>query len=385
MSAATEAAAKAKAEAEAKAKAAAKGIPAAGAMPFIPNKEGKVKTYIWSVDSKGNLIKVEATTAKKSFATLTEQEQTALAQQLIATNIVPTVNAAKSLWDKLVDGATASYKGGKQETPWDVLKTLAANTPINTGITGTQIREYDPVTANAYLNNIALSIGFDATQLSDKDRADFATKIKEAAGSSGKITQRTVTASGTETVVTPDVFDPKTFAENWLWAKVNFNDVTKLPTKAITALTSVKQILRGNGIDYLSDAEVSKIAVNIASGKEDINALKIQFADEASKYYPLLASRLKANPGLSVMDILSPAVSQIAKWLEIDPTTIDLTNPYLDNYARPDGLAGKVDMPSMADFITKLKNSPESEKTTWKNEAARSAATSMASAMGYPI
>lgn len=361
-------------------------VPAAPVMPNIPLKGStKVKTYIWSIDSKGNLIKVEATTAKKSFATLTEQEQTALSQQLINTNQTPTTTSLKSLWDKLVDGATASYKGGKQETPWDVLRTLAANTPINTGITSTQIREYDPVTANAYLNNIALSIGFDVTQLSDKDRADFATKIKEAAGSSGKITQRTVTTSGTETVVTPDVFDPKIFAENWLWAKVNFNDVTKLPTKAITALTSVKQILRGNGIDYLSDAEVSKIAVNIASGKENLDALKIQFADEASKYYPLLAPRLKANLGLSVMDLLSPAIKAIATYHEIDPNTIDLTNPYLDNYARPDGLAGKVNMPSMADFINTLKNSPEAEKTSWANEAARSAATSMAKAMGYPV
>lgn len=361
-------------------------VPAAPIIPIISIKDlNKIKTYIWSVDSKGNLIKVEASTAKKSFTILTEEEQTALAQQLINTNQIPTTTSLKSLWDKLVDGATASYKGGKQETPWDVLKTLAANTPINTGIISTQIREYDPITANAYLNNIALGIGFDVTQLSDKDRADFATKIKAAAGESGKITQKTITSGGVETVVTPDVFDPKVFAENWLWAKVNLGDTTKLPTKAITTLTSVKQILRGNGIDYLSDAEVNKMAVDFAAGRINVAKLQTKYTEEAAKYYPLLAPRLKENPSLTVMDILSPAINAIAKWHELDPNSIDLTNPYLDNYARPDGLVGKKDMPSMADFINTLKNSPEAEKTTWANEAARGAAISMARAMGYGI
>jgi hypothetical protein len=85
------------------------------------------------------------------------------------------------------------------------------------------------------------------------------------------------------------------------------------------------------------------------------------------------------------MDLLNPAVNAIAKWLEIDPNSIDLTNPYLDKYARPDGAAGKTAMPSMADFITSLKNSPDAEKTTWANEAARGAATGLARAMGFGI
>lgn len=358
-------------------------------IPTIPTKGSTKKppAYIWTIDDKGKVVKMEASVAKKAFATLPESAQTALAQQLMNTNVMPTTSSLKSLWDKIVDGAAAQYKAGKKSTPWDVLKTLAKNTPVNTGVTSTILKDYDPIVANAYLNNVAATIGFDVNQLTEADKADFAAKIKEAASGFGKTTTRVINpqTGATETTTTPDLFDPKAFAENWLWAKVNLGDPTKLPTTAITALSSVKKILRNNGIDELSPIEVNKLAVNLASGKVNAASLQAEYSQKAARNYPLLADRLLANPEASVMDLLSPAVSAIAKWLEIDPNTIDLTNPYLDKYARPDGAAGKVAMPSMADFITSLKNSPDAEKTTWANEAARGAATGLARAMGFGI
>lgn len=358
-------------------------------IPVIAGKGSTKKppAYIWTIDADGKAVKMEATVAKKSFATLPESAQTALAQQLINTNVMPTTTSLKSLWDKIVDGAAAEYKAGKKSTPWDVLKIMAKNTPVNTGVTSTIFKEYDAVAANAYLNNVAATIGFDISQLSDADKADFAAKIKEASAGSGKQTTKVINplTGESETTVTPDLFDPKAFAENWLWAKVNLGDPTKLPTTAITALTSVKKILRNNGIDELSPMEVNKLAVNLASGKVNATALQAEYSKKAAQNYPLLADRLLANPEASVMDLLSPAVSAIAKWLEIDPNTVDLTNPYLDKYARPDGAAGKTPMPSMADFITSLKNSPDAEKTSWANEAARGAATGLARAMGFGV
>lgn len=355
----------------------------------IPTKGSTKKppAYIWTIDAKGKVVKMEATIAKKSFATLPESAQTALAQQLMNTNVVPTTSSLKSLWDKIVDGAAAEYKAGKKSTPWDVLKILQKNTPVNTGVTATYFKDYNPVIANAYLNNVAATIGFDVSQLSDADKADFAAKMKEAASEFGKQTTRIINplTGEQETTTTPDLFDPKTFAENWLWTKVNLGDPSKLPTTAITALTSVKKILRNNGIDYLGEMEINKLAVNLASGNTSATALQTEFSKKAAQNYPLLADRLLANPEASVMDLLSPAVNAIAKWLEIDPNSIDLTNSYLDKYARPDGAAGKAAMPSMADFINTLKNSPDAEKTTWANEAARQGATGLARAMGFGI
>jgi hypothetical protein len=355
---------------------------------FLPKgSTKKPPAYIWTINADGKVVKMEASIAKKSFATLPESAQSRLAQQLINTNVLPTTTSLKSLWDKIVDGATAEYKAGKKSTPWDVLKTLAKNTPVNTGISSTVLKDYNPVVANAYLNNVAATIGFDVNQLTDADKADFAKKIKEAASGFGKQTTKIINplTGETETTITPDLFDPKTFAENWLWAKVNLGDPSKLPTTAITALTSVKKILRNNGIDYLGEMEINKLAVSLASGKTSATSLQAEYSKKAAQNYPLLADRLLANPDASVMDLLSPAVTAIAKWLEIDPNSIDLTNSYLDKYARPDGAAGKVSMPSMADFITTLKNSPDAEKTSWANEAARGAATGLARAMGFGI
>lgn len=363
------------------------GIPKE-APPVIkfPPKGGKAKkTYIWMSDAKGNLVKMEASTAKKSFATLSKEQKTSLAQYLLSTNRLITDIGLKTLWGEIVDGAVAEYKSGNQSTPWDVLKTVVKNTPITTGVVDTQVINYDPVTADALLNNTALGLKYDTSQLSDADRLDFANKLREAAGTSGKQTSVRKTSGGTETTITPNLFDSKAFAQNWLWAKVNFGNTKSLPPKAISALSDVKGILRGMGIDHLSDVEVTNLARELGSGNTTKESIQALYLPEAMKNYPLLADRLAKNPGSTVMDLASQPIALIAKWLEIDPTTIDLSNPYLDKYLRPDGIAGKLPMQSNADFVTVLKNSADSEKTMWKIEGARDGATAMARAMGFGV
>ena len=85
------------------------------------------------------------------------------------------------------------------------------------------------------------------------------------------------------------------------------------------------------------------------------------------------------------MDILDPAINLISKWLEIPKGDIGLNNQYLEKYARPDGVAGKLGMPSLYDLELQLKNSPDAEKTSWANESARQGATGLARAMGFGI
>ena len=232
------------------------------------------KTYVWLNDPKtGKLVKTEVSLAKKAFTTLPESTQTALSQFLIKTNVTPTTSSLNSLWNKLVDGAVPLYKSGKQASPLDVLNIAIKNTPIAQGVTAVTYKSYDPVTANAYLNTVAESIGYDISQLTDAERADFAAKIDAEARKSGKSTTKTTLAGGTETVITPDIFSAKDFAENYLWSKVNFADVTKLPSSAITQLTNVKKVLAGYGIDYLSPSEVNKLSVDLASGKMNTQSL----------------------------------------------------------------------------------------------------------------
>ena len=342
-------------------------------------------TYIWMPDSKGNLVKADASVVKKSFAKLPSSAQVALTQYLLTiANKQPTDTARQALWNDIVDGAIAAFKEGKKQSPWDVLNVLTKNSPAVNGESVTYT-EYDPITSEALLNQIAKTIGFDVTQLNAADKTEFFNKLNTEAKASGKTTTRKAATGGTETVITPSLFNAKDFTESFLWAKVNFADTSKLPSSAITQISSIKSILKANGISDLSQKEINALGVALASGKQTIDALKKELGAKAALRYPLFAKRLQDTPGLTVMDVVEPYITQMAKWWEIDPNTVDLDNPDLDKFVRPDGTAGNVQMGSISDWVTYLKNHPNSEKTTWANESARDGAVGIARAMGFGV
>ena len=350
----------------------------------IGNKKTATKTYIWLPDSKGVLKKVESTVAKKAFVNLPAGSQVALAEYLIATNIKPTDASRKTLWNSLVDGAVESYKKGKKETPWDSLDTLIKNAPDLTP-ESVAYTEYDDITADALLSNIAKSLGFDTSLITAAEKTDFITKLNEQAKASGRVVQRKVTGGGTETVTTPSLFNAKDFTESWLWAKVNLDDVKTIPGKAIAQISSVKSVLRAYNVTKFSTKEINEFGIQLASGKLTADSLAETLSAEASKNYPLYASRFANNTKLTVRDIAEPAINIIAKYWEIDPESIDLDNDMLDKFLRPDGTVGKAEPMSLADLTMAVKNHPNAEKTTWANEAARDGAVGVARAMGFGV
>ena len=353
----------------------------------IPKKEtkGPKITYIWMPDAKGNLVKADASVVKKSFAKLPSSAQVSLTQYLLTiANKQPTDTARQALWNDIVDGAIAAFKEGQKKSPWDVLAVLTKNSPAVNGESVTYT-EYDQITADALLNKIAETIGFDVSGLSSADKTEFFNKLNTEAKASGKTTTRKAATGGTETVVTPSLFNAKDFTESFLWAKVNLGDTTKLPSSAITQIASIKSILKDNGISDLSQKEINALGVALASGKQTIDALKKDLGAKAAKRYPLFAKRLQDTPGLTVMDIVEPYVAQMAKYWEIDPNTIDLDNPDLDKFVRPDGTAGNVQMGALSDWVSYLKNHPNSEKASWSKELARDSAVGVARAMGFGV
>lgn len=359
----------------------------AGPTIVIPKKEtkGPKITYIWMPDAKGNLVKADASVVKKSFAKLPGSAQVALTQYLLTiANKQPTDAARQALWNDIVDGAIASFKEGKKQSPWDVLNVLTKNSPAVTGESITYTA-YDDITAEALLNKIADDIGFDINALTTADKKEFFNKLNTEAKSSGKTTTRKAASGGMETVVTPSLFNAKDFTESFLWAKVNLGDTTKLPSKAITQISSIKSILRDNGISDLSQKEINALGVALASGKQTIDTLKKDLGAKAAARYPLFAKRLQDTPGLTVMDVVEPYVKQMAKYWEIDPSTIDLDNPDLDKFVRPDGTAGNVPMGSLSDWVDYLKNHPNSEKASWSKDLARDSAVGIARAMGFGV
>lgn len=367
-----------------------KKIPEPTTTIVFPAK-GSKKTinYIWMPDKDGNLIKKDSSIVKKSFANLSKEAQRALAQYVIAVqNRQPTDAARQSVFNDLIAAAEGLYKEGKKQTPWDVLSNQIANAPklTDTSVTYTN---YDKITSDALLQKAAKDLGFTMgsfAQFGEQDLADFFEKLTEASKVGAKQTQVVVRPDGTqETIVTPASFDAASFARNYLWTKVNIGDPKTLPTTVIDSIDSLKTVLKRNGLGYLSDKEIANYAVQLGKGEVDLASLQKQFNTKAAELYPLFADRLKANPSLTVMDVVEPYINLMAKWWEIDPNTIDLDNVDLDKFIRPDGTAGKVPMGSLADFTNYLKNHPNAEKTSWANDAARDLATGFARVAGFGV
>jgi hypothetical protein len=342
------------------------------------------KTFLWMPDAEGNLVKKEASTVKKSFAKLSESAQIALTEYLIRVqNKVPTDAARRSLFNSIVDGAVAAYKEGKKQTPWDVLGILKENAPALDNQTVNYV-QYDRITADALLNQIAESIGFNAELLTDDDRNDFLAKINEQAKAGGKTVTREVTGGGVETITTPAVFNAKDFAQNYIWAKVNLQDPTTLPSSVINQISSINDILNDNGIQ-LSEPEVAQISLDISSGKKSLDTIKAEFSDMAGRMYPQLAERLKATPGLTVRQAVSPLLNNIAKAWEVDVRTLDINDPRIDQLIRPDGIVGKEPPKTNYDVYQWAVNQPEYESTTDAISKAQQSALSLAKAMGFGV
>ena len=201
---------------------------------------------------------------------------------LTIANKQPTDTARQALWNDIVDGAIAAFKEGKKQTPWNVLDVLTKNSPAVNGESVTYT-EYDQITANALLGKIAETIGFDVNQLSPADKTEFFNKLNTEAKASGRTTTRKAATGGTETIVTPSLFNAKDFTESFLWAKVNFDDTTKLPSSAITQISSIKNILT-----FINSMINSIITNDKNTIYESLSLKKIDFSHSLPKRHRIL-------------------------------------------------------------------------------------------------
>jgi hypothetical protein len=358
--------------------------PPPGSTIIIPPKaDKKVITYLWMPDGKGNLIKADASFVKKSFAKLPLNSQIALSEYLLGvSNRQPTDSARQNLWTDIVDGAIAAFKEGKKQSPWDVLQVMTENSPMMQGVT-VNIIEYDGINANALLNKIAKQIGFDLNLITSEDRVDFLKKVNEEA-STGKTIQRKATTGGYETVTTPSLFDPKTFTESFLWAKVNLGDTKNIPSAAIKQISNVSTLLKAYGINNLSSKEINALGVEVASGTKTIDDLRLEFSGRAQKLYPAYADRLKTTPNLTMSDIAEPIIGTLSKVWEMDANSFELSDPNVTRFLNSD-VTGKSPAPTITDVYNFALNHPNREKTKAANEEARDAGVAFARVAGWGI
>ena len=280
------------------------------------------------------------------------------------------------------------------------LQDAAAGIKTDTQSQGTgtykDVLKLTPDSAKLLLTQAAQAAQFTGT-LSKADIADFIVKFQaeaqkqmaivvKQAQDSQKVgaTPSDLVKSVSNQITTnfPTFFKAETFAQDYIWSKVNFKDEASLGGNALTALSQARKVVSDMRLLGVSDAEVQIAAKQIARGKKTIADYTAELQQIAIKEYPHLADRFKADPTLTTRDIASPIINMLAKNWEMSASEITMDDPYVMSFLAPAGADGKSPPPTYADLYYKSLKDPKRDYTVAANEEARQAATSLARAMG---
>lgn len=222
---------------------------------------------------------------------------------------------------------------------------------------------------------------FNAESAKQIDQVIKSARSQVTAGQSAEDIQKTVQSVMSTSM--PSFLNPKQFASDFIWSKVNFRDEKTLGGKSLSALQDVRTLVKSFNLLGFSDAEAQIEAKNVAMGKKTLDSLKAELAKKAEIEYPTLADRFKL--GLSTKEIADPVIKLLSKTWEVPEDTIDLDNPLVQAYIRPGGADGKTPPLTYAEIKQKAMNDPKFEQTTAANDMARQSATSLARALGAGI
>lgn len=181
------------------------------------------------------------------------------------------------------------------------------------------------------------------------------------------------------------MFDPKQFASDFIWKKINFSDEKTLGGKSLAALSSVRGLVKSFNLLGVTDNDIKVAAKLVAQGKKTLDSLKVDIQQIAKREYPQFADRFNADPTLTTYDIASPVIKMLAKTWEMDEGDIPMENELVMSYMNYAGADGKGKQPSRYELLMKAKAHARYQKTQEANENARSAATGLARALGFGV
>jgi hypothetical protein len=249
------------------------------------------------------------------------------------------------------------------------------------------------VAAKQLLDEIMADIQFTG-KLSKADLADFVNKYNTAANKQLETVVQTVrsqtkpgdTAEDIKNIIkttSPSFFEPKDFAKDYLWTKVNFADEKTLGAKALDALTNARQIAKAFNLSTVSDIEIQEAAKRIATGKITAEDYKTELAAKAAAEYPQLIDRIKSTPGATVRSLYNPVLKAVADVWEVEVDSLDLNDPFIDSLLRPDGVIGKAPSATVGEATQKALMHPNADKTQKQITNATNAASLFAKAIGF--
>lgn len=250
-----------------------------------------------------------------------------------------------------------------------------------------------PIAAKQLLELIMTDIQFTG-KLSKEDINDFVAKYNKVANEQLETVVQTVknqtkpgdTADTIKNIINtnfPTFFQPKVFAQDYLWAKVNFGDEKTLGGKALDALTEARSVAKDFNLSTVSDIEILEAAKKIASGKIKKEDYIAELAAKAAAEYPQYTDRFKNTPGATVRSLNMPILKAVADEWEVDVNTLDLKDPFIDGLLRPDGIIGKAPPATIGEAKQKASMHPNADKTSGNITKARTAADKFASALGF--
>lgn len=209
--------------------------------------------------------------------------------------------------------------------------------------------------------------------------------VKESSG--GTTTGKEATAAITSILSTsfPNFFDPKQFTKDYIWGKVNFGETATLGAKSLEALQTARGIAKDFNLSNYSEIEIQTAAKKIAKGELTQDQYKAQLAQIAKLEYPQLAARFDSTPGATTRQLYSPIINAVANVWEVDPSTLDINDPFIDSLVRPDGVTGKLPSKSVGEATQLAMMHVNFDKTKKANDAAAQGATSFARALGWGV
>jgi hypothetical protein len=251
------------------------------------------------------------------------------------------------------------------------------------------------VAAKQLLDTIMADIQFTG-KLSKQDLTDFVNKYNEAANKQLETVVQTVRSQTKPGDTEEDIkniikttsesfFQPKDFAKDYLWSKVNFADEKTLGAKALNALTNARQIAKSFNLSTVSDIEIQEAAKRIATGKITAEDYKTELTAKSAAEYPQLMDRLKNTPGATVRSLYNPILKAVADAWEVDVESLDLNDPFIDSLIRPDGVIGKAPSATVGEATQKALLHPKANNTEKQINNAKASATSLARALGFGI
>jgi hypothetical protein len=142
----------------------------------------------------------------------------------------------------------------------------------------------------------------------------------------------------------------------------------------------IKNLASSNGL-MLSDSAATAYANGIVSGKIDENTVYNTLRESAANAFPSYADKIKA--GIDLKTLADPYIQSMSNILEIPDTGIDLFDPKIRGALSYTLADGKVGTKSIYDFEKDLRKDPRWEYTNNAREQAASVATTVLRDFGF--